>query len=59
MEKIKVMAIEEKMELEEMEINDADPCYRFWRDKKMIGEYDCMYDCKLKGVVSAFGSNRH
>jgi len=55
---LKVKKIKEKIELKDMEIND-DPCKYFWSQYKLVGQYDCMSDCKYKGKVSAYGSDRY
>lgn len=54
---LKVEEIKEKIELKDMEIN-GNPCKYFWTQYNRVGEYDCMTDCKYKGVVSAYGSDR-
>lgn len=55
---LKVKKIEEKVELKDMEIN-ADPCKYHWTQYHTAGRYDCLRDCKYKGVVSPYGSDRY
>lgn len=55
---LKVKKIKEKIELKDMEIND-DPCKYHWLQYHTAGRYDCLSDCKYKGKVSAYGSDRY
>ena len=55
---LEVKKIKEKIELKDMEIND-DPCKYYWSQYKLVGQYDCMSDCKYKGKVTAYGSDRY
>ncbi len=42
-----VKKINNKVEIEDMEINASDPCKAFWLENGKTGQYDCNYDCGI------------
>lgn len=47
---IEVKKIKEKVELNDMEVNDYDPCRHLYNNNHRQGQIDCSRDCTACGV---------
>lgn len=40
-----ITKIAEKLELQDVEVQEYNPCYAYWNEHHIAGQYDCLHDC--------------